>query len=672
VLHRNCFPIALAALPAVFFGWRVGAAPTARVTAAATAPIGARQAPAPVAADRPPARHPLDPLDGEELALAAQLAHAHPEFPDGGLFVTIALQEPPKEEVLAHTLGAPVRREAFVVILDRPGNRTFEAVVDLRGRRVVTWRRVAGAQPLVLFEEYDRFTEIVKADPRWQTAMRRRGITDFEKVAVEAWAPGHLVPSALGGRRLLRGVCYLQDGASNYYGRPIEGVIPLVDMTAGRLVELLDTGIVPVPPITQNLDAESIGPHRADLRPLIPGQPRGPSFTVAGNEVRWQRWRFRLALHPREGLVLYTVGYEDQGRVRPILYRASLSETVVPYGDPDPAWAWRNAFDEGEYGIGTLASAVEKDAPPNAHFFDAVFADETGKPTTRPRRIALYERDGGVLWRHSDAEGRDDVRRARELVLLTAATIGNYDYLFHWIFRQDGSLEADVGATGIMLPKGVSDDALAHGSGHRVAPGVVAPHHQHFFCYRLDLDVDGAANSVIEVDTESAPAGPANPHGNVIRLSERVLKDERDARRRVSMERSRRWKIVNASRKTAMGEAPAYCLLPGENSLPYALPGSGVRRRAGFLDHHLWVTRYRPEERHAAGEYPNQSRGGEGLPRWSNGESVRDADLVVWYTMGLTHLPRPEEWPVMPVNHIGFKLVPSGFFTRNPALDVAP
>jgi primary-amine oxidase len=364
--------------------------------------------------------------------------------------------------------------------------------------------------------------------------------------------------------------------------------------------------------------------------------------------------------------------------VRPVLYRASLSETVVPYGDPSTAWAWRNAFDEGEYGIGKLSASVARDAPANARFFDAVFADEVGKPYVRPQRVALYERDGGVLWRHSDAAGQDEVRRARELVLLTVATIGNYDYLFHWIFRQDGELSAEVGATGIMLPKAegplpaISKDAMPHETGHRVAPGVVAPHHQHFFCDRLDFDVDGEGNSVIEIDTEAAPAGPANPHGNVIRMRERLLKEENEARRSVSMERSRRWKIVNGSRKNALGDPPGFCLLPGENSVPYARPESGIRRRAGFIDHHLWVTRYRPEERHAAGEYPNQSRGGDGLPRWSNGEDVRNGDLVVWYTMGLTHLPRPEEWPVMPVSPIGFKLVPFGFFARNPALDVPP
>src|SRR5262249_47341767 len=155
----------------------------------------------------------------------------------------------------------------------------------------------------------------------------------------------------------------------------------------------------------------------------------------------------------------------------------------------------------------------------------------------------------GVLWRHTDLDGNPQVRRARELVLFCVSTIGNYDYLFNWIFRQDGSLELDVGATGIMLPKGVretngsmADDGM-HLAGHLVAPGIVAPHHQHFFNFRLDFDVDGTKNSVAEVETEAVPAGPENPYQNAMRVEERVLPEESEAQRDLSLKQSRRWKI---------------------------------------------------------------------------------------------------------------------------------
>jgi primary-amine oxidase len=624
--------------------------------------------------------HPLDPLGREEVLTAAQLVRAHPDFPEGALFPVLSLEEPPKEEVLAYEPGTPFRREALAVVLDRKANRTFEARVDLRARKVLSWKELPGVQPLVLIEEYETVPKIVKADPRWQDAMRRRGITDFDRVQVDTWAAGHLVPQEAQRVRVLRAISYLKDGAMNFYGRPIEGVITLVDMNSRKVMEVVDTGVVPIAATTQEFDRKSLAPLRKDLKPLSITQPKGVSFEVRGHEVRWQKWRLRFALHPREGLVLYTVGYEDQGQPRPILYRASISEMVVPYGDTDGNWAWRNAFDAGEYGVGRLAAPLERnrDAPPNAVYFDAVFSDDFGKPYVMKDVVALYEQDAGLLWKHYDIYSqKNETRRGRQLVLSSVAAIGNYDYGFSWILHQDGTLEVRNELTGIMLPKGVAARSMGAGheeagsSGHLVAPNIVAPHHQHFFSYRLDFDVDGTRNSVLESNTEALPAGEGNPFLNGMRMTETPLRTEAEAQRDMSMAHARKWLVVNPGRRNALGGHPGYLLVPAENTVPYAHPESGVRKRAGFLNHHFWATRYRAEEQHAAGLYPNQGRVGEGLATWAaDGEGLENEDVVVWYTLGTTHIPRPEEWPVMPAARVGFKLLPAGFFTRNPALDV--
>jgi primary-amine oxidase len=243
------------------------------------------------------------------------------------------------------------------------------------------------------------------------------------------------------------------------------------------------------------------------------------------------------------------------------------------------------------------------------------------------------------------------------------------------IFKQDGSLEFSADLTGIMLAKGVAHADLAHDASglgeahaHMVAPNVVAPHHQHFFCFRLDLDVDGPENRLVEVDTRSLEAD-RNPAGNGIVMEERVLKDEGQARRSLDFAKHRRWRVASAKSRNSLGQSTSFLLAPGENSPAYALPGSSVRRRAGFLDHQVWGTRERGTELYASGYYPNQNDGGEGLPRWSDGESLDGQDLVLWYVLGVTHVPRPEEWPVMPTTNVGFKLLPAAFFARNPALD---
>jgi primary-amine oxidase len=232
----------------------------------------------------------------------------------------------------------------------------------------------------------------------------------------------------------------------------------------------------------------------------------------------------------------------------------------------------------------------------------------------------------------------------------------------------------DAALTGIMLPKGVSaakSGAPGQGPGHLVAANVVAPHHQHFFNFRLDFDVDGQGNAVHEMNTTAIPAGPGNPALNGMVMKETMLGSEALAGRDMNMTTARTWTVVNPTAQNALGMHTGYILVPGVNSVPYIGATSQVRRRAGFINHHFWATRYRDGEIYAGGVYPNQSLGGAGLTSWvANNEPLTNQDVVVWYTMGVTHIPRPEEWPVMPVTHVGFKMIPGGFFARNPALDV--
>ena len=622
-------------------------------------------------------RHPLDPLTAAEIDAAAKVLSALPQFPPDALFATLVLKEPPKRDVLALAPGATIPRQAFAVILDRKRNRTFEAVVDLAVPAVMSWTEVKGVQPVVLEAEYDALVEIVKEDKRWQDAMRKRGIDDFDKVQIDYWAVGQVSPR-FRGQRLLRAVSYFKGESTNFYGRPIEGVGVLVDMTEGKVVEFADSGAVPLPPASQEFDQKSTG-TRVAPKPLTIAQADGPSFTISGQEIRWQKWRFRYAMHPREGLVLQTVGYEDEGKLRSILYRASISEMAVPYGDSDRNWRWRSAFDVGEYGMGRLASSIEPntDAPSNATLIDVTYAGDDGRSYVLPRAVGIYERDGGLLWKHYESYSKtNESRRARQLVIFFIATIGNYDYALNWIFHQDGVLELDAALTGIMLPKGVRDTTAAGhaakaSSWHLVAPNVAAPHHQHFFNFRLDFDVDGAANAVTEMNTRAMPVGPANPWGTGMLMEELSLASESAAQRRMDMAAARTWSVRSSVERNALGHHTSYIIVPGVNSIPYVSPTSEVRRRAAFINNHFWATRYRDGEMYAAGAYPNQSAGGDGLARWvADNQSLANQDVVVWYTMGVTHVPRPEEWPVMPVTHVGFKLIPGGFFSRNPALDV--
>ena len=634
-------------------------------------------------------RHPLDPLDASEITRAVEILRRARNATSEARFVSVTLNEPPKDQV---TFPAPdhqvpgqpaspgpaaaVPREAFVVWREPRQHATCEAVVSLTAGSVLSWRSIPGAQTPFTPAEFAECEVMTRADPRIRAGLDRRGITDPGQVRVEAWGIGTYAAPEEAGRRLAWTMLFYRERPDdNPYAKPIDGLHAIVDLDDMTVLRVEDLGVVPLPPGSGAYAAERAGPLRDDLRPLEIIQPQGPSFEVRGWEVRWQRWRLRLGFNAREGLVLHTVGYEDQGRVRPVLWRASVAELFIPYADPRPYHGWRNAFDIGECGIGILANSLELgcDCLGEIRYLDVDLADGNGEPYTIRQAICLHEEDSGLLWKHFDATlNTTETRRSRRLVISFIITADNYEYAIYWYFYQDGSIEFEAKLTGIVLtsalPPGQASDF-----GSLVAPQTLAPHHQHFFSVRLDMAVDGLSNTVYEVDTEAVPAGPANPLGNAFRPVKRPLRRESEAQRVIDPRRGRYWLVANPGRQTELGNEPAYKLVPGTSVLSFSHPDSPVTRRAAFATRHLWVTPFRPGERFPAGDYPNQDPGGAGLPTWTKADRpLENTNVVLWYTLGSNHITRPEDWPVMPAERAGFMLRPAGFFDQNPALDVAP
>ena len=618
--------------------------------------------------------HPLEPLSAEEITAAVQIVRSERQAGPAVRFVSVNLHEPPKDVVLHFKPGDAFTREAHIVLLDKAAGATYEAIVSLSEGRLKAWRHIPGVQPAIVYEEVIAAEKMLRAHPDFQAALHKRGITDIDLVMVDSWTVGNYGNEEEQTRRLLRSLAYMRnDLKDNGYARPIEGIVAFMDLNSMEVLRVEDHGVVPVPPEVANYTPAAIGQMRTDLKPIEITQPDGPSFSVNGHEIHWQKWQFRIGFNTREGLVLHTLGYEDQGRLRPILYRASMAEMVVPYGDPGVSHYRKTAFDIGEYGIGILANALELgcDCLGYIHYFDALVTDGNGDLVQLPNAICMHEEDYGILWKHVDWRADNtEVRRSRRLVISFIATIDNYEYGFFWYLYQDGTIEFEVKLTGIMSAGGIAPGVTPK-YGQMVAPQVYAPIHQHIFCMRLDMMVDGPQNSVYEVHTEAEPLGPANPYGNAFFATARLLATEQEAQQIVDPLSARYWKIVNPTSLNRLGEPVAYKLMPGENTLPFPHPTSSIMQRAGFAQKHLWVTPYHPEERYPAGEYPNQHAGGAGLPAWTQANRpVENTDVVVWYTMNAHHVPRVEDWPVMPVARIGFMLKPNGFFDRNPALDV--
>ncbi len=627
--------------------------------------------------DLPRLAHPLEPLSADEIAQAVRLVRQRPELSQRLRFFNVSLHEPPKERVLAPAPGETLEREAFVAVLDNASGQTYEAVVSLSRGEITSWKHLPGVQPPMLVEEFIDCGEAVKANPEWQEAMRKRGITDFSLVMIEPWSAGEYgLADDPKGVRLTRALTWVRrHPTDNGYARPVDGVIAFVDLNTLQVLRVDDYGVVPLPPEDGNYLPETVGPLRTDLKPLEIHQPEGPSFQLEGHELRWQKWRLRIGFTPREGLVLYTVSYNDQGQERPILYRASICDMVVPYGDPRPMYFFRNAFDIGEFGIGLMANSLELgcDCLGEIRYLDAVVPRASGDPLTIKNAICIHEEDYGILWKHYDWRlNHAEVRRSRRLVISFIATVGNYEYGFYWYFYQDGTIQLEVKLTGV-VSNGAEPLGASPPWGSMIAPGLYAPIHQHFFNARLDMMVDGLNNSVYEVNTVADPPGPDNPHRNAFRAVSTLLARESEAQRVIDPFSARYWKVVNPNKTNRLGQPVAYKLVPGENVLPFAAPDASVIQRAGFMTKHLWVTRYDPAEKSAAGDYPNQHPGGAGLPKYVQADrELENTDVVLWYTFGPHHVVRTEDWPVMPVSTIGFTLKPLNFFDRNPALDVPP
>jgi primary-amine oxidase len=612
--------------------------------------------------------HPLDPLTADEIATAAALLQRAGLAPASVRMVTIELAEPEKQAVLARSADALHSRRARVVLYDWATAATTELTVDLRRNLAGTPAIVATGDPPVRRLVIARATEIALADKRVLDALRTRGVTALDRVTFLGGLAEGMKLARRGAAVPIEVIAWVWDRIGDASVLP--GLRVRVDLAGGTVERVVDS----------SLREESSGsiPAAASsdarrLTPLNVSQPEGPSFRLAGSEIEWDRWRLHFAVHPRRGLELFDVSLADAARQRPVLYRASLSELITPYGDPGfGSWYPRDAGDYGmtAYSADRANAIVGADAPAHAVFAPAVFADDRGRPIRLERAVAIYERDGGVLWRHA-GEGR----RARQLVLTGYATIDNYDYLLSWIFSQDGAIDLQVQLTGMMntRPDPSARDAMpmnqdgAHYH-HRVASNIMAPNHQHFFCWRLDLDVDGAANRVVEWNTVNAQPLLHDASGEWFAMQQQTLATESAARRDLDFSTARRWLVVNSQQRNALGQPTAYALVPGDNAPPFPAAGSAPRRRAPFMDHHLWVTLFDARQVYASGEWVNLMREGEGVAAWSAADrNIVDRDVVLWYTFAVTHLPRPEDWPVMPVHTAGFKLVPAGFFAENPA-----
>jgi primary-amine oxidase len=373
--------------------------------------------------------------------------------------------------------------------------------------------------------------------------------------------------------------------------------------------------------------------------------------------------------------------------------------------DPRKPIHRKQAFDVGDVGFGVTANQLSLGCDCLGHikYFDGIRTDSKGSPVHLPNVICLHEQDGGLQHKHTNYRtGAATVVRNRQLVVQMICTVSNYEYIFAYIFDLAAGIELEVRATGIL-----STTPFDNGNGEtipwgtNVGPGVVAALHQHLFSFRIDPAIDGFKNTVCYEDSVPMAAGPDNPYGCGYMTQETILKESTAAD--TSVDRHRVFKIRNDSVINPITYKPvAYKLQTAPSQMLLMNRDSFNSKRAVFATRPIWVTKYQDDELYAAGEFTNQSKKSSGVEEWvRRNDPIQDEDVVLWHSkfihslgnsfgpnyqslvdnrlsnkkfqykaFGLTHNPRIEDFPVMPIERVSVMLKPDGFFTKNPALDV--
>jgi len=625
--------------------------------------------------------HPLDPLSWQEYWVVLETLDEAGNLDGNTRFSHINLVPPDKQAVWEWDDEAPIPRLAYATV--HQGADTYKAIVDINNRSLVSWKKLEGIQPTWLEEEFGKLSDTAKEHPDFIEAMEKRGYDDLTLIDVFFGPPGYFGTDEQVGRRIAHGTAIDPSGYRNSWGRAIQGLTIVADMNTMEIIRVVDEGIVPVSDSNIDFNHQSIPNKRKVPGKMILHQPNGAGFKMNGYEVEWQKWTFHVRPDHRVGMVISIVTYGDGDEERKVMYEGFLSEIFVPYMDPAFGWYPRNFIDLGEYTAGGFTNPLIRglDAPDYAHYMDGLFMHDNGRPKHVPNLIAIFERESGdPSWRHNSSEMGPESRKKRDLVVRAAAVVGNYDYILDWVFQQDGSIVVRAGATGIAEAKSViqKDASEADGPekrddafGRFVDPNIVAVNHDHYFSYRLDMDVDGMDNS-LQIDRLTTKMLPDDhPRRSVWVGESSIAKTESGAKLKKNPQNPALWRIISNTRKNHVGYPTSYQLMPGMTALTKLSEDDYPRRRAGYIDNHLWVTPYSKDELFAAGEFPTLSVPGMGLPEWTSANrSIENRDIVAWYTMAMHHMVRAEDWPVMPVLWHSFELRPFDFFNRNPALDL--
>lgn len=631
--------------------------------------------------------HPLDPLTPLELTQVQSIVKNSLCSPCKNLsFHYVGLDEPDKSIVLSWISQSnpkknPPRQASVIARID---GRSHEIIVNLEDSEVISDKIYNGhGFPMLNAEEQEAANKLPLSYPPFIVSIEKRGLK-LEEILCQSFTIGWYGEKSTS--RVVKVMCYYLDGTINFYMRPIEAITVTVDLDQMKIIGYKDRLIVPVPKgdgvdYRESEQNYSSGPSLNRINIL---QPDGPSFTIDGHTVRWADWEFHVAFDMRVATIISLASIYDleTDEHRRVLYRGFASELFVPYMDLTEEWYYRTFIDEGEYGFGLCTVPLQplRDCPQNAVFLDGYLVANDGTPIKYANVFCIFERYAGdVLWRHTElgipGKTYTEVRPEVSLVVRMVTAVGNYDYIVDWEFKQTGIVKVNVGLSGLLEVRGSAytykDQIQEEVYGTLLAENTLGAYHDHFCTFHLDLDVDGTDNSFVKNNMKTRRVMDGrSPRRSYWTVVSETAKTESDARVRLGSI-SADLLVVNPNKRTKMGNQVGYRLIPGSVTGPLLSDDDYPQTRAAFTKYNLWVTPYNKSEKWAGGTFADQSQGDDDLAVWSlRNRDIENKDIVLWYTLGIHHIPYQEDFPIMPTIGTGFELRPANFFEHNPTLKV--
>ncbi|EEF45393.1 Amine oxidase [copper-containing] precursor, putative [Ricinus communis] len=599
----------------------------------------------------------------------------------------LRLDEPNKAHILSwlsKPQTEPPPRRALVIT--RYNKQSHEFIVDLSTSSIVGTQVYNDyGYPTLAADEQVAANKLPLTYGPFIESVKSRGL-NLSAVVCASFTVGWFGKDR--NRRVVKVQCFHMNDTVNLFLLPIEEIKMIVDLDEMKIIEYNDNERIPVPKAegTDYRLSKQKPPFGPRINRAAILQPDGPGFKIDGHTIKWLNWVFHLAFDARVGLVISLASICDQEKHkhRSVLYRGHISELFVPYQDPTQDYYFKTFFDCGEYGFGFLAASLVPlaDCPNNAVFMDGYHAGQDGTPVQVPKVFCIFERHAGdIMWRHTELAIPDEtITEARpevSLVVRMVATIGNYDHILDWEFKPSGSINVQVGLSGILEVKSstytYSEEIDEEVYGTLLANNTIGLYHDHFLTYRLDLDIDGVDNSLVKqklvTKTVTNKTTPRKSYWTVV---SETAKTESDAKIKLGQAPAE-LVVVNPNKKTKPGNIHGYRLIPGPVAQPLLLEDDYPQIRGAFTKYNVWITPYNKSEIWAGGRYVDQSHGQDTLDVWTlRNRKIDNKDIVLWHVIGIHHVPCQEDFPLMPTLSSGFELRPTNFFEFNPVLKVIP